>query len=323
MAEAEIDQDMFAAAAEEVFADAPEGGEDAAAVEDMIMMESKGSVAVNAAAAEEVFDDAPPAEEEAAAANIVAPSPTRPVKKRSKEDLPDLMGVGIAKRFKVDGEAQVFFGKVDKKLDDDDMSVDWHVTYEDGDQEDLTNDEVVKAKKFFERVKKQEEKDAAAKAKASRKSSRESKKTDTYITASSVAVLTVKKDKGTRASAKTAAKSKAKTPAAKKTTAAKAKAPAAKKGKATAAKPKKASAGNVLAYEGKPDIDLEGGWPKGWTMKKYTRASGATKGGTDRYFFTPEKKYKLRSMVQVKKFIDAMKKGETKGDEEKSLAAIK
>mmetsp|Transcript_54578 Transcript_54578/g.132543 ORF Transcript_54578/g.132543 Transcript_54578/m.132543 type:complete len:321 (-) Transcript_54578:1173-2135(-) len=320
MAEAEIDKDMFAAAAEEVFADAPEGGEDAAAVEDMIMMESKGSVAVNAAAAEEVFADALPAEEEAA--NIVAPSPTPPVKKRNKEDLPDLTGVGIAKRFKIDGETQVFFGKVDKKIDDDDMSVDWHVTYEDGDQEDLTNDEVVKAKKFFERVKKQEEKDAAAKAKASRKSSRESKKTDTYITAASLAVLTIEKDKGTRASAKTAtaasakpaAKSKAKTPAAKKTA-------AAKKGKATAAKPKRAS--GVLAYEGKPDVDIEGGWPKGWTMKKYTRMSGATKGGTDRYWFTPEKKYKLRSMVQVKKFIDAMKKGKTKGDEEKSLAAIK
>ena len=113
MAEADIDKEMFAAAAEEVFADAQEG------VEDMIMMESKGSVAVNAGAAED-----------AAPADIVAPSPTPPTKKRNKEDLPDHMGVDIAKRFKVGGETQVFFGKVDKKIDDDDMSVDWHVTYE-------------------------------------------------------------------------------------------------------------------------------------------------------------------------------------------------
>ena len=117
MADADIDKEMFAAAAEEVFADAPEGAE---GVGDMIMMESKGSVAVNAAAAEE--GDPP--------ADIVAPSPTPPAKKRNKEDLPDLMGVEVAKRFKVDGEAQVFFGKVDKKIEDDDMSVDWHVTYD-------------------------------------------------------------------------------------------------------------------------------------------------------------------------------------------------
>ena len=120
---AEIDKDAFAAAAEEVYEDA------AAGVEDMIMMESKGSVAVNAAAAAE--EVVPPAEEGAAASsNVVAPSPTPPVKKRNKEDLPDLMGVGIAKRFKMDGEAKVFYGKVDMKIDDDDMSVDWHVTYE-------------------------------------------------------------------------------------------------------------------------------------------------------------------------------------------------
>ena len=56
-------------------------------------------------------------------------------------------------------------------------------------------------------------------------------------------------------------------------------------------------------------------------MKKYARKGGATQGHVDRYWFTPEKKFKLRSMVQVKNFIDAMK--ENKGDEEKSLAAIK
>ena len=56
-------------------------------------------------------------------------------------------------------------------------------------------------------------------------------------------------------------------------------------------------------------------------MKKYSRTGGATKERVDSYWFTPDKKYKLRSMVQVKKFIDAVKK--SKGDEEKAIAAIK
>lgn len=54
---------------------------------------------------------------------------------------------------------------------------------------------------------------------------------------------------------------------------------------------------------GAPDEPLEGGWPTGWVRKVYERQSGASKGHRDRYWYTPEKKFKLRSMSDVRKFI--------------------
>jgi hypothetical protein len=51
-------------------------------------------------------------------------------------------------------------------------------------------------------------------------------------------------------------------------------------------------------WVGKPDEKLEGGWPGGWIKKVYVRMSGKTKGGKDRYWYTPKESYKLRSMVE-------------------------
>jgi hypothetical protein len=59
-------------------------------------------------------------------------------------------------------------------------------------------------------------------------------------------------------------------------------------------------------WEGKPDERLEGGWPSGWTKRIYQRQFGASKGQTDKYWYTPIQNYKLRSMVEVKKFLKAL-----------------
>lgn len=56
-------------------------------------------------------------------------------------------------------------------------------------------------------------------------------------------------------------------------------------------------------WSGPPDEELPGGWPRGWTKKVFERASGASKGHRDRYWFTPQKQYKLRSIIGVRKFL--------------------
>ena len=67
-----------------------------------------------------------------------------------------------------------------------------------------------------------------------------------------------------------------------------------------------AGGGPLPIWEGPPDEALEGGWPDGWVKKVFQRKSGQSKGSTDRYWYTPIQKYKLRSMVEVKKFIRAL-----------------
>lgn len=87
-----------------------------------------------------------------------------------------------------------------------------------------------------------------------------------------------------------------------------------KKGKKTKTK---VSRKEVLpVWTGPPDEDIDGGWPKGWVKKIFARKNGATKGSTDRYWYSPKEKFKLRSMVQVRKFLKAL--AETKGDERKA-----
>jgi hypothetical protein len=76
---------------------------------------------------------------------------------------------------------------------------------------------------------------------------------------------------------------------------------------------KKSSAANEV-YCGAPDEPIDGGWPTGWTKRTFERKSGASKGHTDRYWYTPQKEYKLRSMVEVKRFMAFVK--DTNGDEE-------
>jgi len=73
------------------------------------------------------------------------------------------------------------------------------------------------------------------------------------------------------------------------------------------------SAGNLEVWSGEPTEPLEGGWPPGWTKKLYERGSGKTKGTKDRYWFSPIEKRRLRSMAEVKRFLEALAK--TNGDE--------
>lgn len=84
-----------------------------------------------------------------------------------------------------------------------------------------------------------------------------------------------------------------------------------KKGKKT--KSKVARKEQPPVWAGPPDEDIDGGWPKGWMKRVFARKNGASKGSTDRYWYSPKESFKLRSMVQVKKFLKALK--ETKGDE--------
>lgn len=59
-----------------------------------------------------------------------------------------------------------------------------------------------------------------------------------------------------------------------------------------------------VIWEGRPDEDLDGGWPEGWTKKIFERQSGATKGGTDRYWYSPSpEKYKFRSMAEIRTYL--------------------
>jgi hypothetical protein len=107
-----------------------------------------------------------------------------------------------------------------------------------------------------------------------------------------------------------------------------------KAGKAKAA-PKKASKaaakhtatpttknGQIPAKEiwsGKPTEDVGYSW-NGWVKKTFQRQSGRTKGTTDSYWYTPKNQYRLRSLVEVQKYFELLKKHKT---EEKAWAALK
>jgi len=72
----------------------------------------------------------------------------------------------------------------------------------------------------------------------------------------------------------------------------------------------------VVIYEGPPTkpLDVPGGWPKNWFERTYRRMSGATKGGEDSYWYTPLHQKKLRSIKNVKIFLELLKRYD--GDEE-------
>jgi hypothetical protein len=61
-------------------------------------------------------------------------------------------------------------------------------------------------------------------------------------------------------------------------------------------------------------------WPDGWTMRTFERRGGATKGTTDRYWYSPTNK-KLRSMLAVKRFAEAT--AVCGGDEEKAWVLLR
>ena len=70
-------------------------------------------------------------------------------------------------------------------------------------------------------------------------------------------------------------------------------------------------------WVGPPDESLDGGWPVGWIKKVYARKTGSHK---DRYWYTPKENIKLRSMVQVKLFLQHLKS--TNGNENEAKAML-
>jgi hypothetical protein len=78
----------------------------------------------------------------------------------------------------------------------------------------------------------------------------------------------------------------------------------------TSDSPGKAAAAQVI-WSGPPDEKLDGGWPQGWIKKIYNRSRGPR---IDRYWYSPKNQFKLRSMVECRKFIAALV--EHSGDEQ-------
>jgi hypothetical protein len=62
----------------------------------------------------------------------------------------------------------------------------------------------------------------------------------------------------------------------------------------------------MLLHTGPPEEPLDGGWPDGWIKRTFARQSGASVGSTDSYWYTPQTGKRLRSMVEVKRFMAAL-----------------
>ena len=60
-------------------------------------------------------------------------------------------------------------------------------------------------------------------------------------------------------------------------------------------------------FSGPPNEPLEGGWPPGWIKKVVERQTGASAGGTDRYWYSPQTNKKFRSMAEIKRFMAHLK----------------
>jgi hypothetical protein len=60
-----------------------------------------------------------------------------------------------------------------------------------------------------------------------------------------------------------------------------------------------------LVYEGPPTTKFpsHGDWPNGWIQRSYSRSSGETKGKIDHYWFPPGGKSKLRSSVEILRYL--------------------
>lgn len=61
-----------------------------------------------------------------------------------------------------------------------------------------------------------------------------------------------------------------------------------------------------LIYEGPVKNFLPGRSSEGWTQKIYQRASGASVGHCDSYWYTPQEQYKLRSYAEISRFFTAL-----------------
>ena len=79
--------------------------------------------------------------------------------------------------------------------------------------------------------------------------------------------------------------------------------------------------GNPSVYEGKPQAKLPNGatWPTGWIEKHFERQSGTTANTFDRYWYPPKTDYKLRSLKDVVRYMEAYAK--TK-NAEKAMQAV-
>ncbi len=76
--------------------------------------------------------------------------------------------------------------------------------------------------------------------------------------------------------------------------------------KAVPSLPKKTAA--PILSEGPPVAPFPGGgnWPEGWVEQVCTRTSGATAGQLDLYWIPPGVKFRLRSILDVGRWIQAM-----------------
>lgn len=86
-------------------------------------------------------------------------------------------------------------------------------------------------------------------------------------------------------------------------------------------KPRTPKSTPIPVWVGVPDEKLEGGWPDGWVKKLFERKGGSTKGHRDKYWFSPKTEKKLRSIVEVKKFIKYLE--ECNGDEDAAFSKLR
>jgi hypothetical protein len=63
---------------------------------------------------------------------------------------------------------------------------------------------------------------------------------------------------------------------------------------------------NPQVWEGVPDdpVAFDIDWSTGWVKRGFERTSGARKSFIDYYWYTPERKYKLRSLKEVERFVN-------------------
>ena len=82
------------------------------------------------------------------------------------------------------------------------------------------------------------------------------------------------------------------------------------------------SKGAIEIWSGLPDEPLPGcGWPTGWTKKIFERNTGASKGHTDKYWYSPKTQKKFRSMVEVQRFLTFL--GQCDGNEDVAWKTFK
>jgi len=75
--------------------------------------------------------------------------------------------------------------------------------------------------------------------------------------------------------------------------------------------------GPELVSEGPAGTEL----PDGWTTKIFRRKSGKSKGHTDQYWYSAKTQKKMRSKVEIKRFLSCLES--SNGDEEEAFNLFK